>query len=129
LYIPSSANREYAKRSTTSITTPSRIRKRGVDAINDNRLLVLLGNDRKRACTYTQLHKIDNFELIASLIREQQEEQQQLHINNIQKALKLLNLKYKLRLLEDDFDSAIDVLSNSQKALSFISLIGNVRDR
>lgn len=72
---------------------------------------------------------MDNFELIASLIREQQEEQQQLYINNIQKALGLLNSEYKLRLLEDDFDSAIDVLSNSKKALSFISLISNVQDR
>jgi hypothetical protein len=129
LYTPSSANREYAKGSTTSITTPSRIRKRGVDAINNDKLSVSLGNDRKRACTYTQLYKIDNFELIASLIREQQEERRQLCINNIQKALKLLDLEYKLRLLEDDFDSAIDVLGDSQKASSFISLIGNVRDR
>jgi len=128
LYTPSSANGEYAKGSTTSITTPSCIRKRGVNAINDDGLSVSLCNDRKRACTHTQLHKIDNFELIASLIREQQEERRQPHINNIQKALELLDLEYKLRLLEDDFDSAIDVLSDSQKASSFISLISNVRD-
>ena len=71
----------------------------------------------------------DNFELIASLIREQQEERRQPRINNIQKALKLLDLEYKSRLSEDDFDSAIDVLSDSKKASSFISLTGNVRDR
>jgi hypothetical protein len=90
---------------------------------------VSLNNDRKRACTHTQLYKIDNFELIASLIREQQEERQQLRINNIQKALELLDLEYKLRLSEDDFDSAIDVLGDSKKASSFISLTGNVQDR
>jgi hypothetical protein len=67
--------------------------------------------------------------LIASLIREQQEERQQLRINNIQKALELLDLEYKLRLSEDDFDSAIDVLGDSKKASSFISLTGNVQDR
>jgi hypothetical protein len=71
----------------------------------------------------------DNFELIASLIREQQEERRQPRINNIQKALKLLDLEYKSRLSEDDFDSAIDVLGDSKKASSFISLTGNVRDR
>jgi hypothetical protein len=129
LYTPSSANGEHAKGSTTLITTPSRIRKRGVDTINDDRLSVSSNNDRKRARTHTQLHKIDNFELIASLIREQQEERRQLRINNIQKALKLLDLEYKLRLSEDDFDSAIDVLGDSKKASSFISLTGNVQDR
>ena len=87
----------------------------------------MLLNNKKRACTNTQ--NIDNFELIASLIREQQEERQQPQINNIQRALELLNLKYKLRLLENDFDSAVNVLSDSKKALSFISLIGNVQDR
>jgi len=87
----------------------------------------VLLNNKKRACTNTQ--NIDNFELIASLIREQQEERQQPQINNIQRALELLNLKYKLRLLENDFDSAVNVLSDSKKALSFISLIGNVQDR
>jgi hypothetical protein len=71
----------------------------------------------------------DNFELIASLIKEQQEERRQPRINNIQKALKLLDLEYKLRLSENDFDNAIDVLGNSQKASSFISLSGSVRDR
>jgi hypothetical protein len=86
-------------------------------------------NDQKRARTYTQLHMRDNFELIASLIREQQEERRQPRINNIQKALKLLDLEYKSRLSEDDFDSAIDVLGDSKKASSFISLTGNVRDR
>ena len=72
---------------------------------------------------------MDNFELIASLIREQQEERRQPRINNIQKALGLLDSEYKLRLSEGDFDSAVDVLGDSKKASSFISLIGDVRDR
>jgi len=125
LYTLSSANGEYAKGSAIPIATPSRVRKRGVDAINDDGLSVSSNNDRKRARTHTQFHIIDNFELIASLIREQQEGRRQPRINNIQKALELLDLEYKLRLSEDDFDSAIDILSNSKKASSFISLTGN----
>lgn len=67
--------------------------------------------------------------MIASLIREQEKEQRQPRITNIQKALKLLDSEYKSRLSEDDFDKAIDVLGDSKKASSFISLTGNVRDR
>jgi hypothetical protein len=126
LYILSSANKENAKLSTTSIVTFGRIRKRSLNTINNNKLLVL-SNNKKRA--KTNIQNINNFELIASLIREQQEEQQQPRINNIQKALRLLDLEYKLRLSEDDFNSAVNVLGDSKKASSFISLTSNVQDR
>jgi hypothetical protein len=128
LYILSFANKENTKSSisTTLIATSRRIRKRGLNTINNDKLLVLL-NNKKRAKMNTQ--NIDNFELIAFLIKEQQEERQQLRINNIQKALRLLDSKYKLRLLEDDFDSIVNVLSNSKKASSFISLTSNAQDR
>jgi hypothetical protein len=73
LYTLSSANGENAKSSTTSIATSRRIRKRGLNTINNDELSVSL-NNKKRA--RTNIQNIDNFELIASLIREQQEERQ-----------------------------------------------------
>jgi hypothetical protein len=49
--------------------------------------------------------------------------------SSITKAIELLSLEYSTRLLETDFDRAVDTLSDEIRASVFVSLEGHSRDR
>jgi hypothetical protein len=62
--------------------------------------------------------------LIVNAVQEQQTSK-----NPVQRAIELLQQEYSIKLTSDELDRAIDVLTNKTKAIVFITLDKDNRDR
>jgi endonuclease III len=84
-------------------------------------------NDRQKRQTQYQRAKTDldtTFQLIVNAVQEQQTLK-----NPVQRAIELLQQEYSIKLTSDELDRAIDVLTNKTKAIVFITLDKDNRDR
>jgi hypothetical protein len=82
---------------------------------------------RKKTRTQLQKAKADldaTLERISSAIEERQNSK-----NPVQRAIELLQQDYSVRLTSNELDQAIDVLTNKSKAIAFITLDKDIRDR
>jgi hypothetical protein len=108
-------------------TPLERIRKRsGLTVVSD---ISSEPDDSQRKKPRTQRGmdiQLETYELIATAIRDQKEARQS---NAIARAIQLLQDEYQSKLSTPEFDIAVEVLENKGKAIAFITLSGDARDR
>jgi hypothetical protein len=127
----SSANGEKAKSSInligSNLTPLERSRKRGGPIIVSDVSSETDDNRRKKSQTKRGMDtQLETYELIATAIRDEQEARQS---NAIARAIRLLQDEYQSRLSICAFDDAVEVLEKKGKAIAFITLSGDARDR